>query len=216
MSRTLNIYFSGDLFDYKHLAGNAIIASTLSRLSDGRYRVLLPQDHCGEAGELRNRHLAALFSADAVIFNFDGSDLSPDTAAEFIYAKFLDIPAVLLRTDFRCAGGDRDGDPWSPMCSGHPRCSKLCLNGMKMYQAYNRPERTVEQVLRLFSEYLARQLIMKLDAAVRLPSLFRGDNPRAVGIYEWAVQSCGNRLEQLLTPAKIAEIVENKLVAGLI
>ena len=38
------IYFAGELFDHKHLIGNALLAAHIERLSNGRYRCVLPQD----------------------------------------------------------------------------------------------------------------------------------------------------------------------------
>ncbi len=36
------IYFAGELFDHKHLIGNALLASHIESLSGGRYRCVLP------------------------------------------------------------------------------------------------------------------------------------------------------------------------------
>ena len=38
------IYFAGDLFDHKHIAGNFLLAKTIESLSDGLYECVLPQD----------------------------------------------------------------------------------------------------------------------------------------------------------------------------
>ena len=40
----LKIYFAGDLFDSKDLAGNLLMADAVEQLSGGRYKVMLPQD----------------------------------------------------------------------------------------------------------------------------------------------------------------------------
>jgi len=54
--------------------------------------------------------------------------------AEFMLAKFADIPTVLLRTDFRKAG-DNPHDPWNLMLSDYPRTEKVVLNAMDVYSA---------------------------------------------------------------------------------
>lgn len=54
--------------------------------------------------DIRNRDIKAVMEADLVFFNFDGTDLDSGTVVEFMIAKMLDIPAVLLRTDCRNGG----------------------------------------------------------------------------------------------------------------
>jgi hypothetical protein len=50
-----------------------------------------------------------------------------------MFAKFADIPSLLLRTDFRRAG-DQGDDPWNLMLSFYPRTRTLCLNSMEIYK----------------------------------------------------------------------------------
>ncbi len=62
--------------------------------------------------DIRNVDLKHVMTSDMAIFNFDGANLDSGTVVEFIYAKMLDVPCVLLRTDFRSAGeGNADQDP---------------------------------------------------------------------------------------------------------
>ena len=124
------IYFAGELFDHKHLIGNALLAAHIERLSNGRYRCVLPQDleqTDSRAVDIRNQDLIGVATCDMALFNFDGSDLDSGTVVEFVYAKLLDIPAVILRTDFRGGGDqDTDGDAWNLMASfypAHPQCN---------------------------------------------------------------------------------------------
>ena len=42
-----------------------------------------------------------LYNCDCLIANLDGPDPDSGTVVEFCFAKMLDMPAVLLRTDFR-------------------------------------------------------------------------------------------------------------------
>ena len=64
---------------------------------------------------IRDQDLKAVMECDLALFNFDGSELPPGAVIEYMYAKMLDIPAVILRTDFR-HGGDQspDADPLEP------------------------------------------------------------------------------------------------------
>ena len=139
MAESYTIYFAGQLFDHKHLAGNALLASCIDSDSQGRYRCILPQNleqrGIGPMG-IRDQDLRTVMECDLALFNFDGSELPPGAVVEYMYAKMLDIPAVILRTDFR-GGGDQDaeGDPWNLMASFYPRTRTLHLeacSGIRM------------------------------------------------------------------------------------
>ncbi|MEZ4657679.1 MAG: hypothetical protein R2911_08915 [Caldilineaceae bacterium] len=49
MTTPYTIYFAGDLFDHKHLIGNAILASYIESCSNGQYKCIVPQnlEHAG-------------------------------------------------------------------------------------------------------------------------------------------------------------------------
>jgi nucleoside 2-deoxyribosyltransferase len=130
-------YFGGELFSLKHLLGNVALAQAIKRVSDGKYEAVLPQDlevskKRGKA--IRDVDILTLISCDLALFHFDGTELDSGTVAEFMLAKFADIPTVLLRTDFRKAG-DSPHDPWNLMLSDYPRTEKVILNGMEVYTA---------------------------------------------------------------------------------
>ena len=104
MSQTLTIYFAGELFDHKDLIGNAVLAAHIAKASEGRYKCILPQDleqSTERAVDIRNQDIRQIVECDLAVFNFDGSDLDSDTVDEFMVAKFLDIPSIILRSDFR-------------------------------------------------------------------------------------------------------------------
>jgi hypothetical protein len=132
----VSVYFAGELFSLKHLVGNAALADAIARLSDGRFAVVLPQaleDRAMSARQIRDQDIVALLGCDLGIFNFDGPELDSGTVAEFMFAKFADIPSLLLRTDFR-RGGDQGGDPWNLMMSFYPRTKTLCLDSLEIYK----------------------------------------------------------------------------------
>ena len=136
MTDPYTIYLAGDWFDHKHLIGNAILASYIESVSQGQYTCLVPQDleqPTGRGVDIRNNDLRGVMECDLGIFNFDGADLDSGTVAEFMYAKLLDIPAVLLRSDLR-SRGDSDRDPWNLMCSYYPRTEIVQFNGMAWYK----------------------------------------------------------------------------------
>ena len=104
MSAPYTIYFAGHLFDHKDLAGNALLGAQIDDASAGRFKCVLPQDleqrDIGPMG-IRDQDLNAVVECDLALFNFDGSELGSGAVVEYMYAKMLDIPTVILRTDFR-------------------------------------------------------------------------------------------------------------------
>ena len=138
MATAYTVYFAGALFTHKDLLGNVQLAAAVEEASAGRYVCILPQHFAQTtmpAVDIRNQDLKHVMTCDLALFNFDGTDLDSGTVAEFMFAKFLDIPAVLLRTDFRLAGDQPlPGDAWNLMCSFYPRTRVIQLHAMTEYQ----------------------------------------------------------------------------------
>jgi len=133
---TYSYYFAGELFDFKHLTGNVVLADAIEKLSAGRYKTNLPQDL--EQREvtphhIRDQDILTLLESDLGVFNYDGPELDSGTVVEYIFAKFADIPSVLLRTDFR-GGGDQEHFPWNLMTSFFPRTEVLLFDALSVYK----------------------------------------------------------------------------------
>ena len=129
------VYFAGELFSSKHLVGNAALADAIAKASNLNFICVLPQaleERNLSAHDIRDQDIVTLIGCDLAIFNFDGPELDSGTVAEFFFAKFADIPSLLLRTDFRRAG-DQGQDPWNLMMSFYPRTRALCVNSMEIY-----------------------------------------------------------------------------------
>lgn len=168
---TKKVYLAGSLFDLRHLAGNAILGEQIEVVSAGRFKVYLPQDYELEsldAKAIRDSDLKVLLGCQAAVFQFDGTELDSGTVVEFMAAKFADIPAVLLRTDFR-RGGDRNGEPWNLMCSFYPRTVSLIVDAMDLYVQGRKGDRDGVEASRLAMEGLAARVASKLDAVFALP-----------------------------------------------
>jgi len=130
------VYFAGELFSSKHLVGNAALADSIAKVSNLNFTCVLPQtleDRAMSAQDIRDKDIVTLIGCDLALFNFDGPELDSGTVSEFMFAKFADIPSLLLRTDFR-RGGDQGIDPWNLMMSFYPRTRTLCLNSMEIYK----------------------------------------------------------------------------------
>ncbi len=220
MSDALSIYFAGDLFDHKHLIGNALLAAYIERKSDGKYQCILPQDleqGSNRKEHIRNQDLKMVMEADLGLFNFDGADLDSGTVVEFVVAKQLDIPTVILRSDFRNAGDQDAGeDKWNLMCSFYPRTEVISINGMEWYQEARRTSDTVEKTIDALYAKLASRIIEGLEKAKNAPPLAK-DPGFAQTLYQWGVAFPGAGLEEYIGDENwVANIIEKKKRKGLL
>ena len=236
---TYTVYFAGDLFDHKHLAGNELLARAVDRRSGGGYACVLPQD-LEQASErmvdIRNQDLMQVMACDLGLFNFDGTDLDSGTVVEFMMAKMLDIPSVLLRSDFRASGDqEREGDPWNLMCSFYPRSRTVQFNAMAWYQEARRaggpgdggPRDNTEDSGpgdgapapdwsdRLYNR-MADAVIEALDAVRAEPSAFGGDEARINAVYAWAARFPGSGFDAMCGPGFVDKTIKNKRRKGLL
>ncbi|MDT8447605.1 MAG: nucleoside 2-deoxyribosyltransferase [bacterium] len=211
MAPTFQIYFAGALFSHKDLSGNLRLAAAMEEHSRGRFRVFLPQQISHQSlnpQAIRDADFEALLGADLALFNFDGAELDSGTVAEFMAAKFVDLPAVQLRTDFRAAGDQgQGGDPWNLMCSFYPRSRPLWL-----------PVGTWMGQSDLDSAYqnLARQINQAFEELLAEPSIFGGDQAQANRGYQQAVKSLGGMLPNRLTPDRLEALLKVKASKGLL
>lgn len=198
-TKSYSVYFAGELFDIKHLAGNAAMKQAIELFSDGKYKCLIPQDFT-QAGvspkTIRDTDILNLLSSDFAVFNFDGAELDSGTVVEFMFAKFADIPAVVLRSDFR-AGGDGLGAPdsfaWNLMAAYYPRCANVILNSGEIYARYLRGGGAKAQKdacgsdsVRAAAEtigYAASKVVDALDSLARQKPILSGRTKAEV--YAW-------------------------------
>lgn len=218
MTDSFSIYFAGDIFDHKHLVGNALLADQIDRQSNGKYHCVLPQDYeqsHDRVVTIRNQDLRMVIESDLGLFNFDGPDLDSGTVVEFVVAKQLDIPSVILRSDFRLAGDQsRHGDNWNLMCSGYPRTETLQVNAMQIYQEAS-GENLMQRLDAMYSS-LAQRLITALDKARAQTPI--GEAEKIMDdLYRWSTKFCGGGMEELLDePGWLEGILASKRKKGLI
>jgi nucleoside 2-deoxyribosyltransferase len=169
--RSLNVFFSGELFNLKHIIGNAYLAEAVYEKSHGRYLCVLPQDFDPRgtaARTIRDHLIRSLVGCDLAIFSFDGPDLDSGTVAEFMLAKFADIPSVVLRSDLRGAG-DRSSQ-WNLMVNYFPRTVIVSLDGLAAYKAIlKKRQRRIDEVIRLAGQHSsadAQRMCDEVAAAV--------------------------------------------------
>ncbi len=211
------IYFAGALFNHKELTGNAMLAKAIEKVSQGRYLCILPQDlepTAERAAEVRNQDLLHVMSCDMAIFNFDGAELDSGTVVEMIFAKMLDIPSVVLRTDFRSGGDFTDGDPWNLMCSAYPRNKVVLIHGMAWYQEAVQKGGTPQDIEERYHLRIATQVVEALDVA-RSEKSWYSDDINVHQVYRCALRFPGAGLEK--TPSSLLRsVIRRKTAKGLL
>ena len=207
-----SVYFAGDLFNHKDLTGNLLLAEAIERETSGRYVCVLPQhleQSTSRSIDIRNNDLSKIVSADLILVNFDGTELDSGTVIEFLFAKALDVPAVILRSDFRSAGDQERGDPWNLMCSGYPRTGKLTLNAMAWYQEAWGKGGSTAAVLERFYIKLSKAIITEFDNVYSETSLIDSQQ-KLRNVYEWGLRFPGNGFSDLFTEKKLKSLLEKK------
>ena len=214
----LKIYFAGDLFDAKDLGGNLLLAHAIEEWSGHRYKVMLPQDGESEvdqrsAASIRDADFELLFESDIILANFDGTELDSGTVVEFCFAKMMDMPALLLRTDFRDSGDKTlpDGDPWNLMCSCYPRTSVLVLNAMLFYHQCKADGK--ENLAERFYASLASEILRGLDQVVTMKPWL--EKEKICSQLSTAVKSIGGTLPERIGDAKMRALADAKARSGL-
>ena len=201
MTRVKNVYWAGALFDLKDLIGNRMLADAFERQAEGRWHAVLPQESAanGERSDsIRDSDLEMLFASDAVVANFDGADLDSGTVVEFCFAKFLDLPVVLLRTDFR---NNNDTvtcpDPWNLMCSGFPRTEVVLYPAMQKASSFD---------FALMTADLGRRIVEALDRCVVMPQV--ASSPEAAfAAFRHAVHAAGGTMPSRFPDERIRAIL---------
>lgn len=196
---SLSVYFAGELFNAKHLSGNAGLAAAIQRKSGGQINCVLPQTlESREEGAhfIRDEDLEHLISSDLALFNFDGSEIDSGTVVELMVAKFADIPALLLRTDFR-RGGDQGQDPWNLMLSFYPRTETCCLDSMALYKTALAEGLDPVGAGNSMLDQIAALVVPKLEALAQTKPILPPNlaNP----VHDWLVRFPGFRSPESMT-----------------
>ena len=221
MENKFTVYFGGELFDHKDLIGNALLASYIEKISEGKYQCFLPQslDQAeATALEIRNQDLKKIIECDLALFNFEGTEVDSGTVVEFIFAKFLDIPSVILRSDFRSSGEkDLGGDDWNLMCSFYPRTMIVQFSAMAFYQDAIKESGSLSEAMDRLYTKVAIQIIEAFDVVIKLAPVFQGDKNQLKALYEWAITFPGGGLKGLFSRSlPVAQIVSTKVMKKLI
>ena len=227
MVDTRKVYFAGELFSLKDLIGNAVLAAAINEESEGRYSCVLPQaleQRETTAKSIRDQDIKTLMQCDVGLFNFDGTEIDSGTVVEYMIAKFLDIPSVIVRSDFRL-GGDSGGDPWNLMMSFYPRTKVILTDGMGDYQSElsdrealrddlkETAKKSIEAVTAAVNA-LALRVISSFDEVVHEVPLLPKQSRNQV--YGWAQLMPGNDFRKRMDTEALEEILKRKVSMGLL
>lgn len=225
--QSYTVYFGSELFSAKHLIGNAYLAEAIYEKSHGKYLCMLPQDfepRGKTARAIRDQDIRALLNCDLGLFNYDGTELDSGTVIEFMFAKFADIPSVILRSDIREAG---DGpQPWNLMSSFFPRTVNVIVKSLGDYKLImKRRHRRLDEIIRLagqhssadaqmMCEQIATQCVRALDRALLMPPVM----PRHLReeVYNWLALMPGLRGKEKVLRKEFERILETKVKKDLI
>jgi nucleoside 2-deoxyribosyltransferase len=226
-SRSLTVYFAGEFFSLKHLIGNAYLAEAIYEKSHGRYLCELPQDFEPRSTwprAIRDQDLRALLACDLALFSFDGAEVETGTVVEFLFAKFADIPAVILRSDFRSAGGS--ADRWNHMASFYPRTVSVAANSLSSYKTImKRRHRKLDEIIRLAGQHSSADAQRMCDeiAAVCVRALDRARATEPVmpkylreAVYNWLAIMPGLRGKEKALRKQFEAFLERKVELDLL
>lgn len=231
-AKSYSVYFGGELFDLKHLVGNAYLAESIYEKSHGKYLCHLPQDfelRGLNPHVIRDQDILALFEADLALFNFDGTELDSGTVVEFMLAKFADIPTVILRTDLRAAGdqGSARHDPWNLMASFYPRTEIVRTASLIDYRVLQqtRLRKAPDDITRLAGQHasatasiicdrLATQVVRALNKVLKTPPVLTPE--LRPDVYTWLALMPGLKGKKKELRGHLAKLLERKVLRGLL
>ncbi|HEX8373007.1 MAG TPA: nucleoside 2-deoxyribosyltransferase [Chthoniobacterales bacterium] len=225
-SSSYSIYFAGELFSAKHLYGNVLLAEEIYRLSGGKFVSIVPQNleqRETTAHSIRDQDIRTCLGCDVGLFHYDGPELDSGTVVEFLFAKFADIPSVLLRTDFR-KGGDQGGDPWNLMTSFFPRTEVITLDAMSIYkEAFAENSAPANELLEskagsqacdIMTSVIARKVVPALERVLAMPPIL--PHEKAAAVYDWLALMPGFQNDGVDNAEFVREQLRNKLARKLL
>lgn len=222
------IYSAGGLFTQDELATNVMIKEAVWRLSNGTFQIFLPQsreiqelDQQNIEAFIRNTDLLEVVKADIILARFDGLELDSGTVVEYMLAKFLGKPTVILRSDYRSVSFLPTAEPYNLMVKNWPRTVDIHLDSYKIWSelfagfyqgtadsgALQGVLQAELETLQKSTEEIARQLITALEAVIKLPSPYPPGMQEVV--YQAARYSPGSGFDELLTANQLTEIIQS-------
>lgn len=225
---TYSIYLGGELFNHKDLIGNVFLAEAIGEKSGYRYQCIIPQNleqRETSPQNIRDQDLCTLLNCDLALFHYDGTDLDSGTVVEFIFAKFADIPSVILRTDYRSWSSDQANFPWNLMASFYPRTEVLVLDGISAYQekfkffeeSDNRivlKKKHGTQAATEMVDYLASLVVDAFDKVQEQAPIL--EEQKAATVYQWLAHMPGFQMGSQNAEKILLQALKNKRAKGIL
>lgn len=226
-STPFSVYTAGEMFTQHDLAGNIRLKEAVWRRSAGRYALVLPQskeprdlDLPDIAAHIRNLDLRNVMRADLVLARFDGLELDSGTVVEYMLAKQLGKPCVILRSDTRRSAADSFDEPYNLMAKNWPRTVEVRSPALPEYMRLLAAERRAAGDFSAFAvelhaeleasgagiDAVAKAVVAGLDAARAMPSPYPEEYRELV--YRLARFSAGSGFGELVSEEEIAGIVK--------
>jgi nucleoside 2-deoxyribosyltransferase len=221
------VYSAGGLFTQDELATNIMIKEAVWRLSSGKFQLFLPQsreiqelDRSNLEAYIRNTDLLEVVKADILLVRFDGLELDSGTVVEYMMAKFLGKPTVLLRSDFRSVYFLPECEPYNSMVKNWPRTVEIHLNSFGIWAELFAEERqglggseplqglmkAELGTLQKSVDEVAKQVIAALEAVIKMKSPYPPEYQEIV--YQASRYSPGSGFDELMTTSELDEIMQ--------
>lgn len=221
------VYAAGGVFTQHDLTTNVFIKDAVWKLSKGKYELVLPQskelretDRADLAASIRNVDLLQVVKNDIFIARFDGVELDAGTVTEFIMAKYLGKPTVILRCDSRRLGGGNLDEPYNLMVKNWPRTTEVHIDSLMRYVnifaeegkklgGHGPYQRTIKAELSAIQkgvDEIAASLITGLDSALEMRSPYPPEYRELV--YRVTRYTPGGGFETLLTENELNDIIK--------
>lgn len=221
------IYAAGGLFTYRELAMNLALKEAIWEKSSQRYQLILPQSEQPEGFEdpdvsvqIRNTDLWHVMRTDLLLAQFDGLELDAGTVAEYMMARFLGKPTVILRSDSRRMQNAGFDEPYNLMLKNYPRTVVLHIDSLSDY--LNRweaikPDQEGRLGFDAIMEFekkamaqgvseLAGRIIAAFNEALQMPSPYSDDMKRE--IYRAARLMPGSGYDHFVSEEILEELIE--------
>ena len=231
-ANSFKVYTAGSIFTQHDLLANVHIKKSVWRQSNGRFELVLPQskelrdlDRADLAAHIRNLDLAQVLGSDAFLARFDGLEPDAGVVVEFMLAKFVAKPTVILRSDSRRSVDGLD-EPYNLMLKNWPRSVEVRFDSIMKYAGWFAEERgnlTIEGTVQAGMEAefrtvqrgvdeIARGIIQALHAVLELPSPYPPEYREIV--YRAARHLPGAGFDQLVSEQELDRLLERLDKAG--
>ena len=226
-AKSYTVYAAGEIFTQHNLATNVFIKDSVWKQSNSRFELVLPQskelrhiDHSDITAQIRNIDLLQVLEADIFLARFDGLELDAGSVVEFMLAKFLGKPTVILRCDSRRLGGKDLDEPYNLMVKNWPRTIEIHFDSLYKFTTGFADEReklgnidtfhtTIEaelQTVMMGIDELAQKIIHGLETVLEMKSPYPDEYQEIV--YKVARYSPAGGFEQLLSEKELEALVE--------